>query len=92
MLHVFLSQNISFNILKRGRFKLRISTMSFLDINTNLSWKCRQLFTSAAYGQLHFRLDFFIEASNMNPDQTVCFLGEQSDLGHNVLNKGYLRK
>ena len=25
---------------------------------------------SAAYVQLHFRLDFFMEANNMNPDQT----------------------
>ena len=26
---------------------------------------------SAAYIQVHLRLDFFMEASNMNPDQTA---------------------
>ena len=26
---------------------------------------------SAAYAQVYFRLDFFMEASNMNPDQTA---------------------
>ena len=25
----------------------------------------------AAYIQVHFRIDFFMEANNMNPDQTV---------------------
>ena len=28
-------------------------------------------FTSAAYIQVHFRLDFFMEENNMNPDQTA---------------------
>ena len=32
-------------------------------------------FTSAAHIQVHFILDLFMEANNMNPDQT------QSDLG-----------
>ena len=27
--------------------------------------------TSAAYIQVHFKLDFFMEANNMNPDQIV---------------------
>ena len=36
------------------------------------------LFTSAAYIQVLFRLNFFMEAYNMNPDQTAPFL-EQSD-------------
>ena len=31
-----------------------------------LFWKCHMLFTSAAYIQVHFRLDFFMEANNMN--------------------------
>ena len=26
---------------------------------------------SAAYIQVHFRLDFFMEANNMNPDKTA---------------------
>ena len=33
----------------------------------------------AAYIQVHFRLDFFMESNNMNPDQTAP--REQSDLG-----------
>ena len=41
--------------------------------------KCFLLFTSAAYIQVHFRLDFFMEANNMDPDQTA--LKEQSHLG-----------
>ena len=36
-----------------------------------LSWKCHLLFTSAAYIQVHFRLIFFLDANNMDPD----FLG-----------------
>ena len=35
-------------------------------------------FTSAAYIQVHFRPDLFMEANNINPDQTA--LKEQSDL------------
>ena len=35
--------------------------------------------TSAAHIQVHFRLDFFMEANTMNPDQTAPW--EQSDLG-----------
>ena len=35
--------------------------------------------TSAAYIQMHFTIDVFIEANNMNPDQTAPM--EQSDLG-----------
>ena len=31
-------------------------------------------FTSAANIQVHFRLDFFLEANNMNPDQTAPLL------------------
>ena len=34
----------------------------------------------AANTQVHFRLDFIMEANNMNPDQTAP-KGEQSDLG-----------
>ena len=34
-------------------------------------WKFCLLFMSAAYIQVHFRLDFFMEANNMNPDQTA---------------------
>ena len=36
-----------------------------------LSWKFCLLFTSAAYIQEHFRLDFIMEANNMNLDQTA---------------------
>ena len=35
--------------------------------------------TSAAYIQVHFRLDSIMEANTMNPDQTAPL--EQSDLG-----------
>ena len=38
---------------------------------------------SAAYIQVHFRLDFIKEAKNMNPDQTAS--KDQSDLGHYCL-------
>ena len=34
---------------------------------------------SAAYSQVHFRLDFIMEANTMDPDQTGPL--EQSDLG-----------
>ena len=34
---------------------------------------------SAAYIQVNFRLDFYMEANNMNPDQTAIW--KQSDLG-----------
>ena len=40
--------------------------------------KCRLLFTSATYIQVHFRLDVFMEVYNINPDQTAPY---QSDLG-----------
>ena len=30
-----------------------------------------ELFTSAVYVQVHFRLHFIIEANTMNPDQTA---------------------
>ena len=36
------------------------------------------LFTSATYIQVHFRLDFMMEANTMGPDQTTPL---QSDLG-----------
>ena len=36
-----------------------------------LSWKCCLLFAPAAYIQVHFRLDFFMEANNAIPDQTA---------------------
>ena len=36
-----------------------------------LSWKGYPLFTSAAYIQVHFRLDYFMEANNINPDETA---------------------
>ena len=29
------------------------------------------VFTSFAYIQVHYKLDFFMEANNMNPDQTT---------------------
>ena len=35
--------------------------------------------TSSANTQVHLRLDFIMEANNMNPDQTAAL--EQSDLG-----------
>ena len=42
---------------------------------------------SAVYSQVHFRLDFFMEANNMNPDQT----GDCSNLGPYCCKIGYLR-
>ena len=39
------------------------------------------VFMSAAYIQVHFKLDVFMEASNMNPSQN----SEQSDLGPHCL-------
>ena len=44
-----------------------------------LSQKCFLLFTSAAYIQVHFRLDIIMEANTMNPGQTAP-PWEQSDL------------
>ena len=35
-----------------------------------LSRKCGVLFMSAVYTQVHFRLDFIIEANTMNPNQS----------------------
>ena len=34
---------------------------------------CFLVFKSAAYIQVHFRLDFIIEANTMNPNQTAPF-------------------
>ena len=48
-----------------------------------LLFKCL-LFTSAAYIQVHLKLDFFVEANNMNPDQTVPKV-------RIVCNTGYVR-
>ena len=39
---------------------------------------CHLHFMSAAYIQVHFRLDFYVEANNVDPDQTAL---KQSDLG-----------
>ena len=36
---------------------------------------------SAAYIQVHFRLDLTMEANTMNPDQTAPKTWEQSDQG-----------
>ena len=36
-----------------------------------LFWKCSLLITSAAYFQMHFRLDFFVQANNMNFNRTA---------------------
>ena len=36
-----------------------------------LSYEYCQLYMSAAYIQLHFRLDFVMEANTMNPNQTA---------------------
>ena len=44
-----------------------------------LPWKCCLLYMSAAYIQVHFRLDFFMKANSIDPDQTAP--KEQSDLG-----------
>ena len=45
---------------------------------------------SAAYTKVHFRLEFFMEANNINPDQAAP-LG-QSDLGPYCLpyTRGYV--
>ena len=44
---------------------------------------------SAVYNHVQFRLDFFMDANNMNPGQTAP--KKQSDLGHIVCNTDYLR-
>ena len=44
-------------------------------INMFLSWKCNLLFKSVVYIQVHFRLDFVMEANTMNPDQTAAQMG-----------------
>ena len=43
------------------------------NITIYLTLICQQLFCSenAAYIQVHFRLYFFMEANNMNPDQAA---------------------
>ena len=40
-----------------------------------LSLKCCLLFMSAAYIQVQFRLDFNMEANNINPNQTAIRSG-----------------
>ena len=45
-------------------------------------------FMSAEYTQVHFRLDFFMEANNMNPDQIAPDLGSyclQKRLPKNIM-------
>ena len=44
---------------------------------TIFSLKMLSAFTSVIYIQVHFRLDFFMEANNMSPDQ----IGDCSNLG-----------
>ena len=54
-------------------------------------WICL-LFSSAAYIQVHFRLDFILDANAMNPDQTVPLRGVSNKIWiHIVRNIGYLR-
>ena len=36
-----------------------------------VDWDVKNQTKQTKYGQVHFRLDFFIEANNMDPDQTV---------------------
>ena len=48
------------------------------------SWKCWLTFMSAAYIQVHFRQDFFMEAED-------CFKGSSLILVHIVCNIGHLR-
>ena len=59
--------------------RLLISLALICPNPATLPKECRLLFTSAAHIQALFRLDFFMEANNMNPDQTAP--KEQSDLG-----------
>ena len=51
---------------------------------TRRAIKCRLLFTSAAYIQIHLKLDFIMEENTMNPDQTAPKV-------HIVCNMGYPR-
>ena len=46
-----------------------------------------------AYVQVQFRLDFFMVANNMSPDQTAPLEAQRSSLTnvHIVCNIGYLR-
>ena len=41
--------------------------------NIFLSWKLCLLFMPAAFFQVHIKLDFFMDANTMNPDQTAPF-------------------
>ena len=59
-----------------------------------LSRKCCLLFTTAAYIQANFRLDFSMEVNTMNPDQTAPFgprLRSSLIWVHIICNIGYLR-
>ena len=53
-----------------SRFTVKIS-LYHIPPTIILSRKCSLLFTSAAYIQVCFRLDFFKEANNTNPYQTA---------------------
>ena len=52
--------------------------------------KMMSAFMTAAYIQVHFRQDIFMQATNMNPEQTAPSW-EQSDLGPHCLQYSYLR-
>ena len=74
-------------IRKTGFFYNRF-TLHSISANIFLSWKCL-LFTSTAYIQVYFWLDFIMEANTMYPDQTAP-LGSNLIWVHIVCNTGYL--
>ena len=51
--------------------KCKIGTVTLILPLFFLYCKFQLLFTPAAYIQMHFRLDFFMEANNTNPDLTA---------------------
>ena len=72
-------KGLSYQLLKSNCFRVINSSIFYQWMQLSewfipqiffLSLKCL-LFTSVAYIQVHFRLEFFMEANNMNPDQTA---------------------
>ena len=53
--------------------------------------KMLSAFTSATYIHALVKLDFFMEANTMNPDQTACSIRSSLIWVHVVCNIGYPR-
>ena len=66
--------------------------LTFMPIFFICSGKCHLLFTSAAYIQVLFSLDFIIEAYTMHPDQ-IAHWGQSYLIWVNIVcNLGYPRR